>query len=134
MLRLIWSSSSLALDLGLLAMRAVAGLLLMPHGWAKLMSFSERAEKFPDPLGVGHTPSLILIIFAELICSFFLVLGLFSRPVLVPLIIAMSVIVFVIHGSDPPGEKESAILYLMTFTALFFAGPGKYSLDKLLRR
>jgi putative oxidoreductase len=41
----------------------------------------------------------------------------------------MTIITFSIHGSDPLGNKEHAILYFITYLAIFFAGPGKYSID-----
>ncbi len=37
-----------------------------------------------------------------------------------------------IHGQDPLGQKELAIMYLVGWTTLLIAGPGKYSLDGAL--
>ena len=36
------------------------GMMLFAHGWPKLMSFSQKAAVFPDPLGVGSELSLVL--------------------------------------------------------------------------
>lgn len=66
---------------------------------------------------------------AEFFCSILLILGLGTRIVLIPLIIAMTVVAFMVHGSDPLSEKESALLFLIPFLTLFITGPGKYSLD-----
>jgi putative oxidoreductase len=110
------------------------GGALLTHGWPKLTNFSERMEKFRDPLGLGSELSLALIVFAEVFCSIFLMLGLYTRLALIPLIIAMSVIFFIVHGNDPFGEKEKAFLFLAAFLTLFFTGPGKFSLDGRLRK
>lgn len=121
----------LALDLGLLLLRVATGLLLLTHGWPKLMGFSARMNTFADPYGLGSAPSLALAVFAEFFCSVFLIMGLFTRWALIPLVITMLTIVFVVHGSDPFGKKELALLYLVPFLTLSFTGPGKFSLDGL---
>ena len=59
-------------------------------------------------------------------------LGLVTRFSALPLIILMLVAVTVIHADDPWGKKEFALLYLIPFVTVFLAGPGKYSLDKIL--
>jgi putative oxidoreductase len=119
----------LSLDLGLLILRTGAGLALMTHGWPKLQNFGERAPKFADPFGIGPEISLGLVVFAEFFCSLLLVLGLYARLALIPLIINMGTIVFMVHGSDPFAKKELAVLFLISFVSLFFTGPGKYSID-----
>jgi putative oxidoreductase len=107
---------------------------MVPHGYSKLMSFAERSEKFPDPLGVGHVTSMVLVVFAEFFCSIFLLMGLFTRMALIPLITAMAVAVLVIHSGDPFGDKEHALLFLLPYLGLFLTGPGSWSLDRLLKK
>jgi putative oxidoreductase len=46
----------------------------------------------------------------------------------------MLVIIFVIHGEDPFADREHALLYLLSYIALFFTGPGKYSVDNLVQK
>jgi uncharacterized membrane protein YphA (DoxX/SURF4 family) len=41
----------------------------------------------------------------------------------------MAVAGFVINAGAPWGDKELAAIYLVPFAALFFTGPGMYSLD-----
>ena len=116
-------------------MRVGAGLMMaFGHGWGKLIGFGARSGQFADPLGVGSPVSLGLTVFAEFFCSLALVLGLFTRGAVIPLMVTMLVAALVIHGDDPWGKKELALLYLASFAALFIAGPGKYSLDRLLSR
>jgi putative oxidoreductase len=46
----------------------------------------------------------------------------------------MVVIVFVVHSGDPFGDKESGLIYLLMYLTLFLTGPGKYSLDRMMRK
>lgn len=118
-----------AADAGLLILRLGAGLLMMTHGWPKLVSFSEKAEKFYDFMGLGGEVSLALTIFAEFFCSLFVVLGLGTRFFLIPLVIVSLVIVFMVHGADPLGDKEHGLLFLAPYLTLLLTGAGKYSLE-----
>jgi putative oxidoreductase len=83
-------------------------------------------------IGLGSANSLALVIFAELFCSALLAAGLFTRLVLVALIITALVIVFKAHGGDIFGDAETGFLYLISYVAIFITGSGKYSADKLL--
>ena len=73
--------------------------------------------------------SLALTVFAEVLCSGLLMVGLFTRLATMPLLITMLVAVFIVHGADPLGKKEPALLYGLVYATLFFTGPGKYSVD-----
>lgn len=121
-----------ALNFSLLVLRVVSGALMFVHGWDKLNKFSEMKGGFPDPLHVGSMASLSMTIFAEALCSVFLILGLLTRLAAIPLIIVMAVAIFIIHGHDPLQKKELAILYIAIFIAILFTGPGKFSLDKMI--
>lgn len=134
MLNRFWSTKPLSLDLGLLVTRLALAVFMLPHGYSKLAHFTERMDNFSDPLGIGHTPSLTLAVFAEFFCSILLGLGLFTRFALVPLIVAMATAAFVVHAGDPFGDKEKALLYLVPYIGLFFTGPGGLSLDRLLKK
>ena len=89
------------LDGALLFLRLFIGGMMLSHGWAKLASFSTLSATFPDPLGVGSTLSLLLILFAEVGCSCLLIFGLMTRLAALPLMFGMLMAFFVIHGADP---------------------------------
>lgn len=120
-------------NVGLLILRVSTGLIMLfAHGWGKLINFSTIAPQFADPIGVGPTVSLALAVFAEVFCAVAVIIGLKTRWAVVPLVITMIVAVGIVHASDPWGKKELRIMYMISFLALFFTGPGKYSVDGVM--
>jgi putative oxidoreductase len=119
--------------LALLILRVSSAMVMIPHGYGKLMGFAEKQEKFMDFLGLGGATSLALVVFAEFFCAILLAAGLLTRYALIPLIVAMAVAVFR-HDMEIFGDGEHAFLYLAIFLALFITGPGRYSLDDLLNK
>jgi putative oxidoreductase len=122
-----------SLHLGLLILRLGAGsLLLFAHGWPKLAHFPERWTKFADPIGVGSGPSLALVVFAEVLCSLLVMLGLFTRLAVLPILGFFSIALLIQHAHDPWPKKEFVLIYAVPFLALLAAGAGRYSLDHRL--
>lgn len=117
-------------SLGLLVLRVgTAVLLIYGHGWGKLVNFGERAGRFADPIGLGSELSLALVVFAEVICSALLALGLWTRVAAVPIVIFALVAVFVQHAGDPWPKKELALLFMIPALTLALTGAGLFSLD-----
>lgn len=119
-------------DFGLLFLRLVAGLtMLLNHGWGKVMNFGSISEKFMNFLGLGSTVSLALIVFAEVVCAGLIAVGCFTRFAALVLAIGMGVAFFIGHGMklSNPGSGELAMLYFAVSLAVFFAGPGRFSVD-----
>ena len=121
-------------SLGLLILRVAAGVLMMTHGWSKIQNFEGMVQSGFDPVGMGATLSVVMLIGAEFIAALFIVLGLLTRLSAVPLIVAMSVAAFVAHASDPLQVKELSLIYLTIFASLMITGAGNYSLDSILFR
>lgn len=123
-------------NLGLLILRLSVGwFMIYGHGWGKFMKlFAEGPIKFGDPIGLGPELSLVLATFAEVFCSILIILGLFSRWAVIPLIIVMLTAFLTVHCGDPFGKQEKVFLYLFPYLVLFFTGPGKYSLDATWRK
>ena len=122
-----------AITFSMLVLRVALGLMMMvSHGYPKLIGFTGMSSRFADPFHLGSTASLSLAIFAEFFCAVFLILGLFTRFACIPLIITMCVALFNAHNGEIFGDGEKATLFLAGFIAILFAGPGKASLDKVL--
>lgn len=115
----------------LLVARIVFGALLLTHGVAKWMQFENLSGVFPDPLGVGHRSSLLLAIFAEVVCSAGFIAGLFYRLALIPIIVTLCAAFFSVHGGEPFAARELSFVYLTVFVLLYAAGPGRFAVDRL---
>lgn len=122
------------IDIGILLLRLFIGGMMLTHGWTKLMAFHQLAGVFPDPLGIGSTTSLVLVLCAEVGCSFLLMLGLMTRLAILPLMFGMLVAFFAIHRSDPFAVRELSLLYFGIYVVLLWSGAGKYALDEWIRR
>lgn len=129
------SKSQVPFDIAALLLRATfGGLMLIEHGLGKVERLSAEPIRFADPLGLGAELSLQLAIGAEVVCAALLVLGVASRLVLAPLVFTMAVAAFIVHGADPLGDKEMALLYLAAYVALFLMGPGRFAVSELWRK
>ncbi|HET7118476.1 MAG TPA: DoxX family protein [Hanamia sp.] len=121
-----------AFNFAMLVLRFFLGLLLASHGYAKLIKFGSLKYKFMNFMHLGSTASLSLIIFAELICGILLILGLFTRLACIPIIIGMSVVVFVASNGLIFAGGERGMIYLAATVTIFLCGPGKISVDGLM--
>ncbi len=122
-------------NLSMLLIRiSFGGLLLVNHGMDKLMKFAELQGRFYSFLGLGSKASLILAIFAEVFCSLFIILGLFTRITVIPLIILMLVAIFGVHSNQPFPQAELAVVYGVAFLVLLFCGPGRISVDGMMKK
>ncbi|MGB0176565.1 MAG: DoxX family protein [Owenweeksia sp.] len=119
-------------DFGKLLLRITFGGIMLTHGWPKAQTLINDwgSIKFADPIGIGETASLILTVFAELICALLVTIGYKTRLATIPLIITMVIASLIIHGNDPFGRKEMSLLYLGGYLAIALLGPGKWSADK----
>ncbi len=135
MLKSLLSSKTYSTDtILLLARLALGAFMLFAHGWPKLERLGGEEVKFYDFIGLGATVSLVLALFAEVVCSLLLALGLFTRLATFFLAFTMFVAAFIAGADKPFQNRELALLYLLAYTLLFFTGPGKFSLDRLLRK
>src|SRR5690606_215545 len=114
----------------ILLMRIGVAVMMLVHGLPKLeMLLSGEAIEFPSVMGLSPALSLILAVFAEVLCSLLILFGFGTRLATIPLIITMLVAVFYIHAGDPFAAQELGLQYLMVYLVLLILGSGKYSLD-----
>jgi putative oxidoreductase len=120
-------------SVALLVARLTVGVLFVSTGWGKVHNLAKVTEYF----GELHIPApafnATLASFTELGCGALLVLGLASRLAAAPLMVTMTVAKLAeIHGlPDLFGEVEWTYLVLLLVIVVF--GPGKASLDALVR-
>lgn len=115
----------------ILFVRLFFGILFFMHGLDKMTNFNALSETYPNVLGFGSYMTLMVAIFCEFACSLFLITGLLTRIILLPMILSMAVAFFDIHDGMMP-EGELSLIYLIIFLGLFLTGPGKYSVDYLI--
>lgn len=119
-------------NLATFILRVAMGVLMIPHGYDKLVNFAKYKGDFMNFLGIGPTLSLALVVFAEFFCSVFLIMGLFTRVVVSVLLIEMIVVVFKAHNGHIFTDGEHGALYMAGYLAILLVGPGKASLDGIL--
>ncbi len=141
-------SNSFANSIFLLA-RLLVALLMLHHGLEKLADTDGFTtfiiDKYFSYLPFTHSYWTYLAAYTQIIGSFFLAIGAFTRLSLLGLSSTM-LFALLFHFSDtglqglPFGiveahnyEYEASLLYLLVYLILLSAGPGKYSLINLVR-
>ena len=121
--------------MGIIFLRVCVSILMLGHGLPKLwLLLNGGGSEWLDPLGIGGTLSLALCAFAEVFCSLFLIVGLFSRFSAMMLLINFWVVVFVVHAQGSWAQAELPLLYLICYGTLVCTGAGPFSLDNLIKR
>jgi putative oxidoreductase len=122
-------------DLGLLALRVGTALLVWRfHVLRKLADLGSELQSFPDPLGIGHAPSLVMALAAEGGCSLLVAIGFATRLMSLPVVFTMLMVLFLAARGFEGADLQSALLYALPYVAIALAGPGYYSLDHRLAR
>lgn len=127
--------SSSAFNIAMFILRVgAATLMLVGHGYGKLVGFENISGKFMNFMGLGSTFSLALVVFAEFFCAIFIILGLFTRLAAVPLVFELIVAVAKAHNMDVFDTGEKASLFLLIFTTILIVGPGRISIDGMINK
>jgi len=126
-------------DAGLLVLRLIAVTpLLLKHGLEKIFTFSQMAQHFPDPLGIGAVPSLVFAMISDAICTALLILGLATRWAALITFINVFVAWAFVHHFQFFGHEgdhgELIVVYLGVMATLLVAGAGRFSIDGLLNK
>ncbi len=124
---LMWSS------MGPLVLRLVLGLILLVHGWPKLM----HENRWEDDVEVmGFAPGWFwgpAVAIVEVVGALMLIAGAFTQIVAILLVIEFAVILCTVKkGESLVGGYEFELLILAVALALVFMGPGACSVDSAL--
>jgi len=120
------STDEQARDIGLLFLRVSGGLfLLWVHGLPKLLDFTAQLQLIEDPFHLGAHLTLILAIFAEVLCPLLIVAGLLARLACVPILFVLLVALLVVHPQWSVAEGQFGWLLLILFATVLIAGPGR---------
>ena len=136
-------------NFGRLMLRVVSFVpLFLKHGTEKLFWFGTELQHFSapgrtiDPLHIGTLPTLMIATFADGICSILIILGLATRWAAAFSFCSLFVVwslwdhfrTLTIGIGAPILPGEAVLLYISADLAIFFLGPGKFSIDGLIER
>ncbi len=123
-------------NVALFIIRVGLGIMMLMHGYPKLLGGVERWEKLGgamSTLGIEAVPVFwgFMAAIAEGIGGILLVLGWLHRPAALLLFITMVVAAMKhISAGDGVMGASHAIELGVVFLGIFILGPGKYSVDK----
>ena len=115
-----------ALDIGLLLLRlTTSALLFWTSGWPKLLHYADELQHIDDPLGLGRAMTLWLALLAEVVCPVAVAAGVFTRAAFIPIVVLLLVALLGVHPGWTWDQGQVGWLYLIVFTSLMLAGPGR---------
>ncbi len=89
---------------------------------------------FYEFLGLSAGATMLLALIVEIVASFLLIIGLFTRPAALLLMVTMLVAAFGAHAADAFSVRESSLLYFVIYLLIFTVGPLQYSVDQMLMK
>ncbi|WP_421523905.1 DoxX family protein [Pseudomonas yamanorum] len=120
-----------ARDLGLLFLRVSGALfLLWVHGLPKLLDYGEQLKVIEDPFHLGASVTLLLAIFAEVLCPLLIIAGVLVRLACLPILSVLLIAMLVVHPQWTLLEGQFGWLLLIIFTSILIAGPGRIAFNQ----
>ncbi|TWD50345.1 DoxX family protein [Pseudomonas sp. SJZ131] len=117
-------------DLGLLFLRVSGAVfLLWVHGLPKQLDYTAQLQLIEDPFHLGANLTLILAIFAEVLCPLLIIAGVLVRLACLPILFVLLVALLIVHPQWSLFEGQFGWLLLILFTSIFIAGPGRLALN-----
>jgi putative oxidoreductase len=118
--------------------RLAVGWIFAESGWGKLNAIEPVIDFFTSLNLPAPAFQAYLVACTELIAGSFLILGLATRYASVPLIITMIVAIVKVTAPEADAISDylsaSEFLYITLMIWLIIAGPGKVSLDALIKK
>ena len=120
-------------DWGLTILRVVLGIVIVAHGWPKLMDL-RRTEEDMDMM--GFKPGALwgtIVALMESVGGLFLIVGLFTQAVGVLLFVEFVIVLFTVKSQDNlVGGFELELLIMAIALTLAVMGGGVYGVDQVL--
>ena len=124
-------------DLAYLIVRVTVGVMLLPHGWAKVTAGTTGVSTYFARLGLE--PSWIftaIAMFNEVIGAILIAIGLFTRPIAALIVIEFLILLFVVHVPRGYGMAvngvEFPLFWLLMLIAVMMRGGGPWSADRAI--
>lgn len=136
MKELLFSKQKVLVDFGLLVLRLFMGTTFIIYAIKKVQGFDNYVALFSDKLDLPlPLINLYLVMAAEGIGGFLLLIGVLTRLVSLPLILTMVGAFFLVNLSNGFAASsfgiEVPLAYIAILLVLFSQGAGKYSVDNL---
>jgi putative oxidoreductase len=112
----------------------VSAEIMAAHGLKKVGVGVAEAEHIPNPLHLPEQLNNYMAIASNLIFPVFVILGLFTRLAVLPVLAVTLTGYFILHWNDPLLEKDMPFMYSVSFLLIAVLGPGKYSFDHFIHR
>lgn len=130
--RILDTRPSNVTDVAFLILRLAIGAWMLSKGIPKVAMLFSGNIQFYSVLGMSAQLSLALTVLAQVIGSFLLLIGLFTRFAAVILAVNMLVAVVSVHLNDQFSKAEPALHFLLIYVVLSLAGAGIFSLDYII--
>ena len=119
-----------AQDIGLFFLRVSGGLfLLWVHGLPKLLNYNAQLQVIEDPFHLGANVTLMLAIFAEVLCPLLIIGGVLVRLACLPVLSVLWIALLFVEPHWRVVEGLLGWLVLIVLTSLFIDGPGRLALN-----
>ncbi|GHN01539.1 hypothetical protein WSM22_30280 [Cytophagales bacterium WSM2-2] len=116
------------LSVGYHLMQGVWGAVTKPEVMKEVIVFFESQNIFAAPILAP------LVAYLEFICGLLFILGAFTRQAALIMVIVFVNAIFIVHLGDTYKSTFPAIVMLSGSLFLLLAGPGRVSVDQLLKR
>lgn len=126
-------------NLSRLFLRIFTAVMLLQIAMQQMMNTPNIVPTIEGLLGLSPKATLIVMITLELICATFILLGLLTRIVVIPMLVIMCYAESFIMKVPAGGTSDMfmfspgyPVMFIGIFIFMLLAGPGKISLDYLI--
>ena len=120
-------------NVGLLGFRVLLAFeLFRVHGLKKFKARDGQKEHVPNPFKLPEKVNAAMATISDTVIPFFVLFGLGSRLIVLPVICVTGIGYFVVHRNDSGEVRDVPYMYTLSFLLLFIFGFGTFSVDNFL--